>query len=111
MHDESNPFLDVGLTFIETRLQELAFNLPFEVDLDTNEVLFLQQALVLCESEMTAERALGLKKNLDEIERFVQDQKEALQSLLRGVSISKSGKGQYGQHESGARSRFVYRKA
>ena len=111
MHEENNPFLDVGLTFIETRLQELAFNLPFEVDLDTSEVLFLQQALMLCESEMTAERALQLKKNLDEIERFVQDQKEALQSLLRGVSISKSGKGQYGQHESGPRSRFVYRKA
>ena len=34
----------------------MAFNLPFEVDLDTSEVLFLQQALVLCESEMTAER-------------------------------------------------------
>ena len=111
MHDEKNPFKNVGLSFIETRLQELAFNLPFEVDLDTNEVLLLQQALVLCESEMTPERALNLKKNLDEIERFVQDQKEVLQSLLHGVSISKSGKGQYGQHESGARSRFVYRKA
>ena len=61
---------------------ELALNLPFEVDLDTNEVLFLQQALLLCESEMTAERPT--EKNLDEIERFVQDQKEALQSLLRG---------------------------
>lgn len=111
MDEQVNPFLGEELIFIETRIQELAFNLPFDVDLDTNEVLFLQQALMLCESEMTAERALQLKKNLDEIERFVQDQKEALQSLLRGVSISKSGKGQYGQHESGARSRFVYRKA
>ena len=111
MKEESNPFIDVGLTFIEARLQEMAFNLPFEVDLDTSEVLFLQQALVLCESEMTAERAFELKKNLDQIERFVQDQREALQSLLHGVSISKSGKGQYGQHKSKARSRFVYRKA
>ena len=66
---------------------------------------------VLCESEMTAERAFELKKNLDQIERFVQDQREALQSLLHGVSISKSGKGQYGQHKSKVRSRFVHRKA
>ena len=64
MHEENNPFLDVGLTFIETRLQELAFNLPFEVDLDTNEVLFLQQALMLCESEMTAEAAPSTEKIL-----------------------------------------------
>ena len=111
MSESENPFQHVRLSFIETRLQELADNLPYEVDLDTSELLFLQQAIVLCEAEMTAERAFELKKNLDQIERFVQDQREALQSLLRGVSISKSGKGQYGQHKSQARSRFVHRKA
>ena len=111
MVENDNPFKHMGLTFIEMRLQELADNLPFEVDLDTSELLSLQQAIVLCESEMTAERAFELKKNLDQIERFVQDQKEALQSLLHGVSISKSGKGQYGQHKSQARSRVVHRKA
>ena len=111
MSESENPFQHVRLSFIETRLQELADNLPHEVDLDTSELLFLQQAIVLCEAEMTAERAFELKKNLDQIERFVQDQREALQSLLHGVSISKSGKGQYGQHKSKARSRFVYRKA
>jgi hypothetical protein len=106
-----NPFYNVGLTYIEVRLQELADNLPYEVDLDTDEVLHLQEAILLCETEMTAERAFQLKKNLDEIERFVEDQKEALQSLLHGVSVSKSGRGQYGQHKSKVRSRFVYRKA
>lgn len=111
MLGESNPFEHVGLTFIEVRLQELSDNLPYEMDLDTEEVLFLQQAIVLCESEMTAERAFELKKNLDLIERFVQDQKEALKSLLHGVSMSKRGRGQYGQNTSQARSRFVYRKA
>ena len=106
-----NPFYNVGLTYIEARLQELADNLPYEVDLDTDEVLHLQEAILLCETEMTAERAIQLKKNLDEIERFVEDQKEALQSLLHGVSVSKSSRGQYGQHKSKVRSRFVYRKA
>ena len=111
MSESENPFQHVRLSFIETRLQELADNLPYEVDLDTSELLFLQEAIVLCEAEMTAERAFELKKNLDQIERFVQDQREALQSLLHGVSISKSGKGKYGQHKSQARSRFVHRKA
>ena len=52
MSESENPFQHVGLTFIETRLQELADNLPHEVDLDTSELLFLQQAIVLCESEL-----------------------------------------------------------
>ena len=111
MNDSKNPLLNKGLSFIEKRLQELVDNLPSEVDLDTDEVLFLQHAILQCGPEMTADRALNLKKNLDEIERFVEDQKEQLQSLLRGVSISKSAKGQYGLHESKVRSRFVYQKA
>ncbi len=106
-----NPFAQKGLSFIEVRIQELVENLPYEVDLDTQELIMLQQAILLCEAEMTAERAFNLQKHLDQIERFVDDQKEQLQSLLRGVSVSKSAKGQYGQHKSKVRSRFVYRKA
>ena len=110
MSESENPFQHVGLRFIETRLQELADNLPYEVDLDTSELLFLQQAIVLCEAEMTAERAFELKKILTKLSELSKI-REALQSLLHGVSISKSGKGQYGQHKSKARSRFVHRKA
>ena len=109
--ERPNPFAQKGLLFIEMRIQDLAHNLPYEVDLDTQELILLQQAIVLCEAEMTAERAFNLQKDLDQIERFVDDQKEQLQSLLRGVSASKSAKGQYGQHKSKVRSRFVYRKA
>ena len=111
MNESKNPLLNKGLLFIEKRIEELVDNLPSEVDLDTDEVLFLQQAILQCGPEMTAERAFNLKKNLDEIERFVEDQKEQLQMLLRGVSISRSAKGQYGLHESKVRSRFVYQKA
>lgn len=111
MNESENPLLKKGLLFIEKRIQELVDNLPSEVDLDTDEMLFLQQAILQCGSEMTAERAFDLKKNLDEIERFVEDQKGQLQLLLRGVSISKSAKGQYGLHKSKIRSRFVYQKA
>ena len=99
-----------GLAFVERRISELAINLPYEIDLDTTELIMLQQAIVLCESEMTAERALELKKNLDQIERFVEDQKEVLQSLLIGINAGKKSVGQYGGIQTRA-SRFVYREA
>jgi hypothetical protein len=99
------------LLFVENRISELALNLPYEMDLDTTELVMLQQAIVLCESEMTAERALELKKNLDLIERFVEDQKEVLQSLLVGINAGKKVVGQYGTIQSRTASRFVYRKA
>jgi hypothetical protein len=112
LHDNNNtnPFANRGLSFIESRLEELADNLPSEMDLDTDELLFLQQAILLCETEMTADRAFKLQKNLDRIERFVEDQKEKLQVMLQGVSKSRSAKGQYGQQKSKVRSRFVYQK-
>ena len=99
-----------GLVFIEERIAELSINLPYEVDLDTTELTMLQQAIVLCESEITAERALELKKNLDQIERFVEDQKEVLQSLLIGINAGRKSVGQYGTIQTRA-SRFVHRKA
>ena len=99
-----------GLDFIEERIAELSINLPYEVDLDTTELTMLQQAIVLCESEITAERALELKKNLDQIERFVEDQKEVLKSLLIGINAGKKSVGQYGTIQTRA-SRFVHRKA
>ena len=99
-----------GLDFIEERIAELSINLPYEVDLDTTELTMLQQAIVLCESEITAERALELKKNLDELERFVEDQKEVLKSLLIGINAGKKSVGQYGTIQTRA-SRFVHRKA
>ena len=40
MAESENPFQHVRLRFIETRLQELADNLPYEVDLDTSELLY-----------------------------------------------------------------------
>ena len=109
-NNPTNPFANHGLSFIESRIEDLADNLPSEMDLDTDELLFLQQAILLCETEMTADRALKLQKNLDRIERFVENQKEKLQVMLQGVTKSKSAKGQYGQQKSKVRSRFVYQK-
>lgn len=106
-----NPFARVGLQFIQLRLQELADNLPIEVDLDTNELLLLQQAIRLYEPQMTSDIALNLKKSLEQIERFVEDQKKVLQGMMRGASVSKNMLGNYSSNTTQPTSRFVYRKA
>lgn len=109
MHN--NPFVDKGLVYLENRIRELANNLPFEVDMDTTELVLLQTAIPLCASEMDEVRARSLQKDLDEIQRFVNDRMEEIQTLLSGVSNRKRELSQYGNTQRPTAARYVYRKA
>lgn len=109
MHN--NPFAGKGLTYLENRFRELACNLPFEVDVDTTELELLQSALRLCSSEITDAKARSLQKDLDEIQRFVEDRKEEFQALLSGVTGRRKELSQYGNTQRRTASRYVYRKA
>ena len=86
LHDNNNtnPFANRGLSFIESRLEELADNLPSEMDLDTDELLFLQQAILLCETEMTADRAFKLQKILTESNDLWKIRKRSFKSCYKG---------------------------
>lgn len=109
MHN--NPLAQKGLTYLENRIRELANNLPFEVDMDTTELELLQAAIQLCASEMNEVRARRLQKDLDEIQRFVNDRMEEIQALLSGVSSRRKELSQYGNTHRPTGARYVYRKA
>ena len=79
--------------------------------MDTTELELLQTALPLCASEMNESRARSLQKDLDEIQRFVDDRKEELKALLSGVSGRRKELSQYGNTQRRTASRYVYRKA
>lgn len=106
-----NPFAHKGLTYLEKRIRELANNLPFEVDMDTTELELLQTAIPLCASEMDEARARRLQKDLDQIQRFVNDRMEEIQALLSGVSSRRRELSQYGSTQRPTGARYVYRKA
>jgi hypothetical protein len=99
------------LLMIQKRLEEYTEKIKFEVDVDINELEEINQQILLFEKEMTAEIARSLKKSIDEINCFVDDQRREVQKLLTGMSTGKKAIGRYKNQKLKTSSRFVYRKA
>ena len=93
------------------RLIELVEKLPLEVDIDTEELLMINQVIVSSGHEMTPNLAKELKKYIDEMQFFVDHQREVLHKLLNGVTTGKKAVGQYTNTRLKTESRFVYRQA
>lgn len=93
------------------RLIELVEKLLLEVDIDTDELLEINKVIMSSGDELTPAIAEELKKNIDEVQFFVEHQREVLHKLLNGVTTGKKAIGQYGKSRLQAESRFVYRRA
>ena len=93
------------------RLIELVDKLPLEVDIDIEEILAINEVIMASGHEMTPSLARELKKYIDEVQFFVDHQREVLHKLLNGVTTGKKAVGQYGKARLRTESRFVYRRA
>lgn len=93
------------------RLIELVEKLPLEMDIDTEELLAINDVIMASGHEMTPALARELKKYIDEVQLFVEHQREVLHTLLNGVTTGKKAVGQYGKTRLKSESRFIYRRA
>ena len=96
---------------VRSRLIELVEKLPLEVDIDTDELLEINQIIMTLGDQLTPVIAKEIKKNIDEVQFFVEHQREVLYKLLNGVTTGKKAIGQYGKSKLRTESRFVYRRA
>lgn len=101
----------MNLKEAKIRLIELVEKLPLEVDIDTEELLAINAVIMASGGEMTPSLARELKSNIDEIQFFVDHQREVLHKLLNGVTTGKKVVGRYGKTRLKTESRFVYRQA
>lgn len=101
----------MSLSDVRLRLAELVEKLPFEMDIDTKELEEMNGIILHSASVMTPVIAMELKKNIDEIQVFVDHQKDRLNKLLNGVATGQKAIGQYKQQGLKRRSKFVFQKA
>ena len=93
------------------RLDEYSEKAVFEVDIDFQELEDLNIAIQSKDEEMTSEMAVALKKNIDEIDSFVDHQKQVYRKILNGVTTGKKAIGQYKCPTLKTQSMYVYTKA
>ena len=96
---------------VEKRLQELAQKLPAEVDVDAEELLWLQKIIQDSGAQLSSAQARRLKTTLDIIEQFVLQQRNKLHKILTSSSSGRKAIGQYGKVGLKSKTKLVYRKA
>jgi hypothetical protein len=101
----------VSLDVVEARLAELSQSLYVEVDIDVDELEWLQQIIRQSGDQMTADRAIRLKASLDIIEQFVLQQRNKLHKILSSSSSGRKAIGQYGKVGLRSKTKLVYHKA
>lgn len=101
----------MNLRDARVRLIDLVEKLPLEIDIDTEELAEINEVIMASGEEITPTLAKELKKNIDEVQFFVEHQREVLHKLINGVTTGKKAVGQYGRTRLKTESRFVYRRA
>ena len=99
------------LVDINKRLDEYKVKAKHEVDIDFSELNSYLDYINQADQELTPELAKNLKKNIDEIVSFLDDQTEAYRKLLSGMMTGKKAIGQYRTAKLKSKSKFVYRRA
>ena len=102
---------ELTLQEVRIRLSELVEKLSFEVDVDTAELEECNRVIMASGAQMTPAIARELKKNIDEIQFFIDHQRDMLHKLLNGVTTGKKAVQLYRQKGLKSQSRFVYKKA
>jgi hypothetical protein len=99
------------LSQIAERLEEYKIKASYEVDIDIEELDKYIDTINMSEKNMTPQIARVLKKNIDEIVSFLDDQTGMYRKLLSGMMTGKKAIGQYRTPKLKSKSKFVYRRA
>ena len=99
------------LHLIAVRLEEYRLKAQYEVDIDIEELNQYIDIINSSEDIMTSKIAKVLKKNIDELVSFLDDQRGSYRKLLSGMMTGKKAIGQYRTPKLKSKSKFVYRRA
>ena len=92
------------------RLEEYQEKAAYEVDIDVDEILSLNNKIV-ADKNLTQDQAEQIHDCIIHLNVFVEGQRESVLRILNGMSSAKKAISQYSPPTLKSKSRFVYRKA